>query len=860
MKKSLLISVIALSFVSNSFAQSTHHPHSASKAITGMTTAGGNGGYGATYYYDPATGNDSLLFSFSGNGSSVFLGEPHGNVIQASNGKIYGMGSVGGNFNYGGVFCFDPATGKDTIVFSFNFANGNKPIGSLIQASDGLLYGTTSIGGATNYGVIFSYNTTTGKETTVLTFDGTDGANPCGSLMQATDGLLYGMTSSGGASNLGTVFSFNTVTGKDSMLISFNNTNGSRPSGSLIQASDGLLYGMTNTGGLNSIGVIFSYNTLSGKDSVLLSFNTTNGSNPDGSLVQASNGLLYGMTAWGGSLDYGVCFSYNISTGQDSILFNFNFNNGGNPLGSLVQASDGLLYGMTNIGGTNGDGVIFNYNPTTGLDSVLVSLSGLSNGDKADGDVYQATDGFLYGMTSGGGSVGAGVLFKFNRVTLKDSVLLNCGTDQYYTLNSPMQASNGLLYGMTVSGGTSDYGSLFSYNPSTGKDSLLLNFNYTNGASPYGSFIQGIDGLLYGMTSSAMYYGNLFSYNPATGQDSVRFYFNGTNGETPYGSLIQASDGLLYGMTSAGGSYTDGVLFSFNPVTGYDSVLVNFNDTNGNLPIGTLTQAADGLLYGTTNTGGLYGTGVIFSYDVKKGIYDTLISLNYNLGNPEGNLIVDTTLHVIYGTSNNGGANSVGALFSFNMNTKKLDTLVNFNVTNGYFPTGLLMWDTAANLIYSTTYLGGAYNYGVLYMYNVAKGTDTTLVNFHDSLALTHGRLLHGKKGYAGALGTNPCGILLTKGSVITEVNSVDEKKNEAITVYPNPSSGIFSIEVKSEELRTKSTVEVYNVLGEKVYSQSSILNSTFSINLKDSPAGVYFVRAYDEGQKNIATAKIIIE
>jgi hypothetical protein len=95
------------------------------------------------------------------------------------------------------------------------------------------------------------------------------------------------------------------------------------------------------------------------------------------------------------------------------------------------------------------------------------------------------------------------------------------------------------------------------------------------------------------------------------------------------------------------------------------------------------------------------------------------------------------------------------------------------------------------------------------------------------------------------------------KGIVgIDEINSV----NKSISVYPNPSNGVFTIQVKSEELRTKNTIEVYNVLGEKVYSQSSIPNPQFVINLKGQPAGIYFVRVYNEGQKFIATTKVVIE
>jgi uncharacterized repeat protein (TIGR03803 family) len=98
----------------------------------------------------------------------------------------------------------------------------------------------------------------------------------------------------GGTWNDGVIFSYNLVTGKDSVLLNFNDTNGANPGGSLVQAKDGKLYGMTQNGGSNTDGVIFSFDPVSGKDSVLVNFNGSNGSGPIyGSLVQDTNGLAY---------------------------------------------------------------------------------------------------------------------------------------------------------------------------------------------------------------------------------------------------------------------------------------------------------------------------------------------------------------------------------------------------------------------------------------------------------------------------------------------------------------------------------------------------------------------------------------
>src|SRR4029077_15918546 len=139
----------------------------------------------------------------------------------------------------------------------------------------------------------------------------------------------------------------------------------------------------------------------------------------------------------------------------------------------------------------------------------------------------------------------------------------------------------------------SGIGVAFNYDPLKSGDSVVLNFNGTNGYHPQGNLIQASNGLLYGMAAQGGLgsndWGAVFSYNLFTGQDSILFYLIDTiNGASPFGSLLQASNGLLYGMTSKGGKHNKGVLFCYSPLTGRDSILLNFNDTNGAYPYGNL--------------------------------------------------------------------------------------------------------------------------------------------------------------------------------------------------------------------------------------------------------------------------------
>ena len=111
---------------------------------------------------------------------------------------------MGGPSGFGTVYKID-AAGALTTLHGFNFSDGVDPDGALIQASDGALYGTTSSGGAANRGTVFKVDAA-GVLTTLHSFNGSDGANPRGAAIQAIDGSFYGTTETGGASNSGVVF------------------------------------------------------------------------------------------------------------------------------------------------------------------------------------------------------------------------------------------------------------------------------------------------------------------------------------------------------------------------------------------------------------------------------------------------------------------------------------------------------------------------------------------------------------------------------------------------------------------------------------------------------------------------------
>lgn len=347
------------------------------QVLFGVTYKGGAYGEGTIIKFIPATNNLIVAKSFGSNitdsGSEVGA-----SLMQASDGKLYGCTVRGGIYSYGIIFSFDPSSFTYKKLMDFDDNNGAAPIGYLMQASDGKLYGFTGEGGSGNFGVLYSFDPSASTYTKLLDFDGTKGTYPYGSLIQASDGKLYGMTQYGGSNDYGVIFSFDPLAATYTKLKDFDVVNGAQPLGSLMQASDRKLYGMTLRGGSSDSGVLFSFDLLASTYTKLVDFDNAKGSFPDGNLIQASDGKLYGVTYKGGSSGNGVMFSFNPLTSTYTRLKDFDYANGdgANPHGSLIQASDGRLYGMTMLGGSTGRGIIYSFDPLSSTYTKLQDFDG----------------------------------------------------------------------------------------------------------------------------------------------------------------------------------------------------------------------------------------------------------------------------------------------------------------------------------------------------------------------------------------------------------------------------------------------------------------------------------------------------
>lgn len=360
--------------------------------LVGMTRFGGANNYGTIFMTDGSGTSCTIQKDLS----FAEGGIPQGALIQATDGKLYGLANSGGaSFSYGAIFQYDPIANIYTKKINFNSTNGDGPKGSLVQATDGKMYGMTFYGGSNDVGVIFQYDPITNILIKKIDFSLANGSFPAGSLIQATDGNLYGMTSEGGANGKGVLFQYNPATNTYVKKIDFaGTTNGSNPVGSLIQASDGKLYGMTKLGGiyLPNSGIIFQYDPVSNVLTKKIDFTGTTGAAighmPTGSLMIANDGKMYGVT--GG---YPILFQYDFVNN----IYTYKINLPPTPEGSLLQASDGKLYGTSIYGGVNGKGTIYQYDSNSNVLTIktdfnatnanyptisLIEISGVLNNKK----------------------------------------------------------------------------------------------------------------------------------------------------------------------------------------------------------------------------------------------------------------------------------------------------------------------------------------------------------------------------------------------------------------------------------------------------------------------------------------------
>lgn len=374
---------------------------------------------------------------------------PAGPLAVGQGGKLYGttqQSIVGGGD--GTVFQLTPPaalggtwTQTDLHLFQGPYHDGEDPVGGVVLGANGALYGTTASGGRHGLGTVFELTPPASSggawsETLLYNFTGSngDGNGPWAGVLIGPNGALYGTTTAGGSSNLGTVFQL---------------TPPATPGGAWTET---VLHSFTGQGG--------------------------DGATPYASLVMGRRCELYGTTADGGNSGNGTVFELSPG-GAETVLYSFGGprGDGRNPRAGLAIGPNGALYGTTQYGGATGSGAVFQLTPpaTPGgawIEAMLYSFQGPAAGDGANptGGLLISPSGALYGTTSGGGILGSGTAFKLTPPaapggTWTETLLTAFTFFDGANPNGGLVAGAGALYGTAESGGAFGFGTVFQWKP-----------------------------------------------------------------------------------------------------------------------------------------------------------------------------------------------------------------------------------------------------------------------------------------------------------------------------------------------------------------------------------------------------------
>ena len=839
--------------------------------LWGMTFRGGKSDMGTIFKTDENAGNLEVQYDFfKTDGYDIDSG-----VIEASNGKFYGLSPYSGLYlygvyydsdNIGGVlYEYDPVTGVFETKFRFgvdefeviNSTNGKRPEGALIEVNN-KLYGMTREGGDHGDGVIFEYDYLQDTFTKLHDFNDLNGRAPEGELTYASNGKLYGMTTVGGDYDDGVIFEFDLNTNTYTKKIDFDDNAlnpGRRPYGSLFEASNGKLYGLTSEGGTNDSGVLFEYDFLTNTLTHLFNFGLagTSGAYPLGTLVEGPNNSLelFGTTSEGGTEDYGILFKYNISTSTYTTLLSFASSNnlGYSPGPKLTLASNDKLYGVTEYGGASGIGSLFEYNPSTGLSSLLYGFN-INSGYYPYAGLFEASDGKLYSIAN---KTRYGLVDSFNSMfysfdlstnSYSPIFKFNSSTDGAGPDGSLIYSENRQkFYGLTLRGGINDSGAIFEYNPVSNIYTRLHSFDepdssFEMGIFPRASLLEASNDKLYGTAfrGGSNELGMLFEFDLSTNTFAKKHDFGQLLGGTPLGDLVQASNNKIYGMASVGGQgnymgseVSVGTIFEYDINTESYTKIHDFNVENGALPNGGLIEATNGKLYGMATQGGLKGVGVIFEWDFVTG-FNKLYDFDFEDLNgyyPYGNLLQFDT-NTLYGLTSEGGVNGDGTIFKYDIQTNTFSKVFDFNdVLTGAIPLGSLT--KLNNKLYGVTSEGGTHNYGTVFEFNPQTLTFTKAFDFDSQ---------------NGRLPVTTTLVVLDRNTLTT--NIVEENK---IIVYPNPAQQ--QIHIKTDAHITK--VSLFDALGKEVYLEMT----GNTVNVEPLKSGIYILKV--ETDKGSNSKKIII-
>lgn len=605
--------------------------------VFGTVTSTATAADGFVFELTSGTYGETALYTFPGGAAGAVPSGP----LFLSNGNIFGTTLNGGdttcNSKIGCGVVYElvkSSTGQWTqsVIHTFHGQNVDEPSDPYLGGFDssGNLYGSSLTGGAGGCGVCGSVFQLTPSgngswnDTDLWSFTYPGSYYPNGVVLTST-GKLFGTlyTPTGFYYMQGSIFELTPRSSSGawqlSLLYPFPFTDGQWPSPGLVTDASGNLYGTTQYGGTSNLGMVFELSSTSTgwKESALYNFSSaasgTYASAGASTLTADGKGNLFGTTQLGGANALGSVFELSPKPDggwQETDLYSFT-QSANQPVGGLVLDSAGNLYGVTNYGGANGFGSVFQLTQNAGSWklNVIYSFAGYpSDGANPYAGLTIDSAGNLYGTTEVGGNgacfriknpVGCGTVFKLSYAagTGWSETLLHVFQGAYEDDGSSPTASlifdgSGNIYGTTSTGGMFNRncpelaygpgcGTVFELTPSASGWNETILYDFTGGRSD-GSGPSGLVwdqyGNLYGtVEDAAVYdYGAIFKLTPSSGGDWTEtlvynFGSGSTDGRFPQGALIFGPSGELYGTTVGGGvaggalNNGQGTVFEFTP-------------------------------------------------------------------------------------------------------------------------------------------------------------------------------------------------------------------------------------------------------------------------------------------------------
>lgn len=614
---------------------------------------------------------------------------------------------------------------------------------SVLTQAQTKLWGLNSSGGTSDHGTLGSYDPITSKWAVSYDFKELNpggGAQPFYTELIELNGVFYGLTAYGGVNDAGVIFAWDPIANIYTKKIDFDfvGDKGASPQGSLTYA-EGKFYGLTYKGGANDKGVIFEWDPVANIYTKKLDFDGDNGAFPKTSMTYLG-GKLYGMTTQGGINKIGVIFELDLATNTYTKKIDFTASGGANPFGTLALY-EGKFYA------TAYGGFIFEWNPMTNIYTKKVNISTKTS--------LTIKDGKFYGISPVGGANGKGSIFEYDPST---NILIRKfdfttsvdGRDH----QGKMTLSGGKFYGTSYSGGPEDIGTLYEWDPLSNIYTKKIDLTQMGGQNPYGPLAIS-NGKFYGLTSRGGVdkLGAIFEWDPSTNVYSkkVDFISSRASGWYPQGSLSFYAN-KFYGFVHRGANLNKGLdglgaIFEFDPISGVYTKKIEFGTgVAGTSPSEYLT------LY-NKKFYGLLGSGQIYEWDPATNIYTKKV--DFVSAAVVGGLVYNNGK--FYAMTNAGGAFNQGSIIEWEIATNNITTKINFNGANGSTPYGSLTY--ANGKFYGMTSRGGVNNVGVIFEWDPSTNIYTKKFDLNTSISggyypfgslLYYNSKFYGLAGYGG--------------------------------------------------------------------------------------------------------------